>query len=90
VGGAIVDSATAGRARAAGLDVERFLEANDTFAFHQALGTLIRTGPTHTNVRDLMVYVRSRNRPLTAGSGPGIMGRVNVHEGGTRCIAEDS
>ena len=60
VGGAIVDSATAARARAEGLDLERCLRANDTFAFHEALGNLIRTDPTNTNVRDLMIYIRSR------------------------------
>ena len=59
VGGAIVDSATAERGRAKGLLLERFLEANNTYAFHEALGNLIRSAPTNTNVRDLMVYIRS-------------------------------
>jgi glycerate-2-kinase len=62
VGGAIVDSATAARARAEGLDLDRFLDANDTFAFHEALGNLIRTEPTNTNVRDLMICIRSSAR----------------------------
>jgi glycerate-2-kinase len=60
VAGAIVDSATAARAQAEGLDAERILRANNTFAFHETLGNLIRTDPTHTNVRDLMIYVRSQ------------------------------
>jgi glycerate-2-kinase len=60
IGGAIVDSGTAARARAEGLDIESFLEANNTYVFHEALGNLIHTDPTHTNVRDLMIYVRSR------------------------------
>lgn len=53
--GALVDPATAARARARGLDPRRTLDANDSWAFFDALGDLVRTGPTGTNVGDLQV-----------------------------------
>ncbi|HAD06509.1 MAG TPA: hypothetical protein DCE76_05050, partial [Anaerolineaceae bacterium] len=33
---------------------EDYLERNDSYHFFDALGDLIRTGPTQTNVNDLM------------------------------------
>jgi glycerate 2-kinase len=54
--GAAVDSTTLQRAAAAGLPpVEAFLLDNDTYRFFDALGDLIRTGPTRTNVGDLQI-----------------------------------
>jgi hydroxypyruvate reductase len=53
--GAIADSSSAGRARGAGLDPSRFLDDNDAHAFFSAIGDLVRTGPTGTNVGDLQV-----------------------------------
>src|SRR5262249_14400675 len=55
--GAIVDSTTLDRARAKGLDPERFLADNNAYAFFDALGDLIRTGPTGTNVGDLQLLL---------------------------------
>jgi hydroxypyruvate reductase len=55
--GAVVDSATGSRARAAGLSPARFLENNDAYTFFEALGDLIHTGPTGTNVGDLQVIL---------------------------------
>jgi glycerate 2-kinase len=40
------------RARAAGLDPAGLLAANDSYAFFAALGDLLVTGPTRTNVND--------------------------------------
>jgi glycerate 2-kinase len=40
------------RARAAGLHPEAFLAANDSYGFFAALGDLLITGPTRTNVND--------------------------------------
>jgi glycerate 2-kinase len=57
--GAIADGETVSRARAAGLDVEASLRANDAYPLLDALGDLIRTGPTGTNVADLMVVLVS-------------------------------
>jgi hydroxypyruvate reductase len=55
--GAIVDTTTLARARAAGLDPGQFLADNNAYAFFDALGDLIRTGPTDTNVGDLQVLL---------------------------------
>jgi glycerate-2-kinase len=52
-----VDSSTARRAQEAGLATGRFLDDNDAYAFFQALGDLIHTGPTGTNVGDLQVIL---------------------------------
>ena len=63
--GAIVDSTTAARARAAGLDEpEAFLRDNNAYAFFDGLGDLVITGPTATNVGDIqVVLIRGRERP---------------------------
>ena len=56
--GALVDSTTAARARSAGLSAAgAFLANNDAYAFFAALGDLISTGPTDTNVGDLQVFL---------------------------------
>jgi glycerate 2-kinase len=57
--GAIVDWTTAARASERGFAPHRFLDENDSFRFFAALGDLIRTGPTDTNVGDLQVYLRT-------------------------------
>lgn len=56
--GAIVDTTTLARARAAGLGAPgRYLDNNDAYAFFAPLGDLVRTGPTDTNVGDLQVIL---------------------------------
>ena len=56
--GAVVDTATPARARAQGLaDPAHYLDRNDSYAFFEALGDLVRTGPTATNVGDLQVLL---------------------------------
>jgi hydroxypyruvate reductase len=55
--GAICDGATVERARAAGLDPRRHLDGHDAYPLYDALGDLVRTGPTRTNVMDLHVAV---------------------------------
>jgi hydroxypyruvate reductase len=55
--GAIVDSTTIERATAIGLDVEDFLRRSDSYSFFVALGDVIATGPTGTNVRDLRILL---------------------------------
>jgi glycerate 2-kinase len=52
--GAIVTGETVGRAQAIGLDAQAYLAHNDAYHFFQALGDLISTGPTGTNVNDLL------------------------------------
>ena len=55
--GALADSTTLARAAAAGLVPHRFLSDNNAYAFFDALGDLIHTGPTGTNVGDLQVIL---------------------------------
>jgi glycerate 2-kinase len=56
--GALVDSETLERAKRAGLaSPSDFLRDNNSYAFFDALGDLIRTGPTGTNVGDLQVFL---------------------------------
>jgi len=56
--GALVDSTTTARARAAGIGApEAFLADNNAYAFFAALGDLIQTGPTETNVGDLQIIL---------------------------------
>jgi hydroxypyruvate reductase len=56
--GGIVDSTTLARARAAGIGTpERYLDDNNSYAFFETLGDLIRTGPTDTNVGDLQIIL---------------------------------
>ncbi len=52
--GAVVTGETVARARALGLDGWAALEDNDSYSFFDALGDLLRTGPTGTNVNDLL------------------------------------
>lgn len=54
--GAFVDSTTTSRAAAAGLRTpQTYLDDNDAYSFFEALGDLIVTGPTRTNVGDVQV-----------------------------------
>jgi glycerate 2-kinase len=53
--GALVDGATLERIRDAGLDAARGLERADSGTLLEASGDLIRTGPTGTNVMDLIL-----------------------------------
>jgi len=50
--GAFLSPNTLARARSLGLDPQDYLARNDSYRFFEALGTLIRTGPTRTNVND--------------------------------------
>ncbi len=50
--GCIMTSNTLARARASGIDPGAALDANDSHGFFDALGDLVITGPTRTNVND--------------------------------------
>jgi glycerate-2-kinase len=52
--GAFADITTVERARAVGLDPALALSRNDSYSFFAGLGDLLITGPTGTNVADLM------------------------------------
>lgn len=58
--GAVAAPDTLARARAAGLDAADSLARNDSYRFFQALGDLIITGPTGTNVADVVVALKPR------------------------------
>ncbi len=55
--GAIVTGETVGRGRSIGLEAAAYLAANDSYHFFQPLGDLIITGPTGTNVNDLLFVI---------------------------------
>ena len=52
--GGMVDGTTLDRGRAAGLDAQAFLDNNDSYTYLSSLGDDIMTGPTGTNVNDIM------------------------------------
>jgi hydroxypyruvate reductase len=56
--GAIVDAATCERAQDSGIDPARALEDADSGTLLEATGDLIYTGPTGTNVGDLVLALR--------------------------------
>ena len=55
--GAIADGTTLTRANAKGLDPLDYLRRNDSYHFLQALGDLVITGPTRTNVMDVYMVL---------------------------------
>jgi glycerate 2-kinase len=50
--GTFVGPDTLARAAHAGLRIEQHLDRNDAYGYFAALGDLVVTGPTHTNVND--------------------------------------
>ena len=50
--GARVEPATLTRALASGMKIENFIDRNDAYGYFSALGDLVTTGPTFTNVND--------------------------------------
>lgn len=55
--GALVDGTTIGAARSLGLDPVAALANNDAYPLLEAVGALLLTGPTGTNVNDLLVVL---------------------------------
>ena len=55
--GAIADSTTVKRGRAAKLDALSHLEENNAYPFFSELNDLVKTGPTKTNVMDLRLVL---------------------------------
>ena len=64
--GAIADGATLERAGRLGLNARQFLAENDSYRFFDALGDLLKTGPTGTNVMDLRLVLVGRPRVAPA------------------------
>ncbi len=55
--GAIADGSTGARGHERRLDVHSFLESNDSYSFFRAIGDLVTTGPTGTNLLDLYLLL---------------------------------
>lgn len=53
--GAFADGTTVKRAQALNREARQALDANDSYPFFHALGDLMMTGPTNTNVMDLRI-----------------------------------
>jgi len=60
--GVIVDSTTRDRANKIGLDAEDFLQRSDSYSYFVALGDVVATGATGTNVRDIRILVADADR----------------------------
>ncbi|HHB90464.1 MAG TPA: glycerate kinase [Anaerolineae bacterium] len=65
--GGLADATTVARGRALGLDAQAYLAQNNSYPYLQAVHDLVITGPTRTNVNDLMfIFVlpsRSSSKP---------------------------
>lgn len=57
--GAMIDGATLERGAASGLDAARCLQRADAGTFLEASGDLVVTGPTGTNVTDLVIAIKT-------------------------------
>ena len=55
--GAVASGETVRRAARKGIDARRALAENDAYSFFNALGDLIRTGPTRTHLNDLYLLL---------------------------------
>ena len=55
--GAVVTGESAQRAAPLGLHAADYLSRNDAYPFFDALGDLLKTGPTGTNVNDLVFLI---------------------------------
>ena len=58
--GAVVDSFTSQTASDLQLNMNQYINNCDSYRFFQEVGGLVKTGPTQTNVMDLMVVLISR------------------------------
>jgi hydroxypyruvate reductase len=55
--GAIATGKSTARAARLGLDPAKYLANNDSYTFFEALGDLVKTGPTGTNVMDIEILL---------------------------------
>jgi glycerate 2-kinase len=55
--GAIATGKSIARAKRLGLDPAKYLANNDSYTFFEALGDLVKTGPTGTNVMDIEILL---------------------------------
>jgi glycerate-2-kinase len=55
--GAMVDGSTIAKARELGLNPEEYLRNNDSYHFHEKVGTLFKPGPTGNNLMDVVLVL---------------------------------
>lgn len=67
--GGIADGGTVARGLALGLDAAEHLRRHDAYPFLDAVGGLLRTGPTRTNVNDLILALVYSPGTAEAGAG---------------------
>jgi glycerate-2-kinase len=60
--GAVADGRTPQRARDTGVDPMLALVRNDSLSVFEVSGGTVETGPTGTNVNDVYIAVRAKNR----------------------------
>ena len=60
--GAVATGESAQRAASLGLEAADYLSQNDSYPFFDALGDLLKTGPSGTNVNDLIFLVGNMNK----------------------------
>lgn len=58
--GAVVDTGVIERAKKIGLDAKDYLERLDSYTFFEKAGGMIKTGPTGSNVSDLMILLNKK------------------------------
>jgi hydroxypyruvate reductase len=71
--GAIVDAGTVERAELAGCDTERALREFDSGTALELAEDLIHTGPTGTNVGDLLIGIKNSATPLRGRAAPRVL-----------------
>lgn len=59
----MVDGAVVSRAKQLGFDANQFLSNNDSNTFFKKFGGLLVTGPTGTNMNDIIIAVALPNNP---------------------------
>lgn len=60
--GAMVHGFTMKNAAKMGLDINHYMDNNDSYHFFKELGDLIVTGPTHTNVMDIRIILANNDK----------------------------
>ncbi|MFH5831652.1 glycerate kinase [Halalkalibaculum sp. DA3122] len=55
--GAVVTGSTVAEAQEKGIDPYEHLKNNDAYHFHEAMGTLLKTGPTGNNLMDIQIVL---------------------------------
>ena len=60
VAGVVIDKNTKDKAQKLGLDIDDYLEHFDSYSFFEQTKDMINTGPTGSNVSDLMILLTKK------------------------------